>query len=67
MGRYILIALSSHSEMEDFGGLWVYSNVLPLIEGLVSPELSKSKGVVLIITLVCMKEAYAHFHHVLPW
>ena len=55
MGRYILIALSSHSEMEDFGGLWVYSNVLPLIEGLVSPELSKSKGVVLRISFVCIK------------
>ena len=28
-------------------------NVLPLIKGLVSPELSKPKGVVLRIVLVC--------------
>ena len=30
-------------------------NVLPLTEGLVSPELSKAKGVVLRITLVCIE------------
>ena len=31
---------------------WVSCNVLTLIEGLVSPELSKPKGVVLRIALV---------------
>ena len=30
-------------------------NVLPLIEGLVSPELSKPKGVVLRVALVCIE------------
>ena len=34
---------------------WVSFNVLPLTEGLVSPELSKAKGVVLRITLVCIE------------
>ena len=29
-------------------------NVLPLIEGLVSPEISKTKGVVLRVALVCI-------------
>ena len=30
-------------------------NVLPLIEGLVSPELSKTEGVVLRIALACIE------------
>ena len=30
-------------------------NVLPFIEGLVSPELSKPKGVVLTVALVCIE------------
>ena len=30
-------------------------NVFPLIEGLVSPDLSKTKGVVLRIALVCIE------------
>ena len=34
---------------------WVSFNVLPLIEGLVSPELSKPKGVVLRVALVCIE------------
>ena len=34
---------------------WVSFNVLPLIEGLVSPELSKPKEVVLMIALVCIE------------
>ena len=35
---------------------WVYFNVLPLIEGIVSPELTKPKGVgvVLRAALVCI-------------
>ena len=34
---------------------WVSFNVLPLMEGLVSPELSKPKEVVLMIALVCIE------------
>ena len=41
---------------------WVSFNVMPLIEGLVSPELNKPKGVVLRITLVFIQEAmHTHF------
>ena len=54
MGRHLLISLSRHSEREDFGGLLDNFNVLPLIEGLVSPEISKTKGVVLRVDLVCI-------------
>ena len=36
-------------------------NVLPLIEGLVSSELSKPEGVVMRVSLVCTGEAYAYF------
>ena len=32
----------------------MYFNVLPLIEGFVSPELSKPKGLVLRISFVCI-------------
>ena len=56
MRRYFLIAQSSHFERKDFGCLLVSFNVLPLIEGRVSPELSKTKGVVLRISLVCIEE-----------
>ena len=55
MGCHLLIALSRHSEMETLAAYWVSFNVLPLIEGLVSPELSNSKGVVLMIALVCFE------------
>ena len=34
----------------------MFSNVLPLTEGLVSSELSKPKGVVLRVALVCIVE-----------
>ena len=34
---------------------WVSFNVLLLIEGLVSPELSKPNGIVLSIALVCIE------------
>ena len=33
---------------------WVCFKVFPLIEGLVSPEISKTKGVVLRVALVCI-------------
>ena len=55
MGRYLLIELSRNSKREDFGGLLGVFNVLPLIEGLVSPELSKLKGVVLRVALLCIE------------
>ena len=57
MGCHLLIALSRHSEMETLAAYWVSFNVLPLIEGLVSPELSKPKGVFLGIALVCIERA----------
>ena len=52
MGCYLLIPLSRHSERE-LVVCWVSFNILPLIEGMVSPNLSKIKGVVLRIALVC--------------
>ena len=55
MGYYLLVALSSYSEREHFGACRVSFNVLLLIEGFVSPELSKLKGVVLRIALVCIE------------
>ena len=55
MGRYLLIALIRHSEMEDFGFLLVSFNAFPFIEGIVSHELSKLKGVVLRISLMCIE------------
>ena len=55
MGRYLLIALSSISKGKTFVVCWVFFHVLPLIEGLVSPELSNPKRVVLRVALVCIE------------
>ena len=55
MGRYLLIALSSISKGKTFVVCWVSFNILSLIEWLVSPELSKPKGIVLRIALVCIE------------
>ena len=55
MGRCILIALSRHSERKTMMVYWVSLIVLPLIDGLISHEMSKPKGVVLRIALVCIE------------
>ena len=52
MRFYLLISLSSHPKTKTLVICWVSLNALPRIEGLVSPELGNSKGVVFRISLV---------------
>ena len=55
MRLYLFIAIISHFGRKTLVIFMVYFNVLPLIEGLVFPKLSKHKGVVLRVALVCIE------------